>query len=159
MDNYLVLARNNIYISNQITDADKACRSREISVDLIIIIVFSQTYSYFCYILTSFFYIVVLTFQTFIYHFCLFAQNRLHLFPIRHPVGSYVGYFVRYICNTRCFVCNSQNHIVYTATNLIMHMLESNFLLSNFTFCIYYIIKQHFVCKIQSVNQNRPLCI
>ena len=28
------------YISNQITDADEACRSSEISVDLIIIIVF-----------------------------------------------------------------------------------------------------------------------
>jgi len=40
MDKYLVPARNNIYISNQITDADKACRSSEISVDLIIIIVF-----------------------------------------------------------------------------------------------------------------------
>ena len=41
--------------SNQIADADKACRSSEISVDLIIIIVFLLTYSYFCYILTSFF--------------------------------------------------------------------------------------------------------
>ena len=61
--------------SNQITDADKACRSSEISVDLIIIIVFLQTYSYFCYILTSFFDIVVLTFQRFIYLFCLFAHR------------------------------------------------------------------------------------
>jgi hypothetical protein len=41
--------------SNQITDADEAFRSSEIFVDLIIIIVFLQTYSYFCYILTSFF--------------------------------------------------------------------------------------------------------
>jgi hypothetical protein len=31
----------------------------------------------------------------FIYHFCLFAQNRKHLFPIQHPVCSYVGYFFR----------------------------------------------------------------
>ena len=39
----------------QITDADEACQSSEISVDLIINIVFLKTYSYFCYILTSFF--------------------------------------------------------------------------------------------------------
>ena len=52
---------------SQITDADKACRSSEISVDLILIIVFLQTYSYFCCILTSFFYVVVLTFKKFIY--------------------------------------------------------------------------------------------
>ena len=42
-------------LSDQITDADEACRSSEISVNLIIIIVFFQTYSYCCYILTSFF--------------------------------------------------------------------------------------------------------
>jgi hypothetical protein len=43
----------------QITDADEACRSSEISVNLIITIVFLETYSYFCYILTSFFGVVL----------------------------------------------------------------------------------------------------
>jgi hypothetical protein len=42
------------HLSGQITDADEACLSSEISVNLIIIIVFLQTYSYFCYILTFF---------------------------------------------------------------------------------------------------------
>jgi hypothetical protein len=42
------------HLSDQITDADETCRSSEISINLIIIIVFLQTYSYFCYILTSF---------------------------------------------------------------------------------------------------------
>ena len=50
-------------LSDRITDADEACRSSEISVNLIIIIVFLQTYSYFCYILTSFFGVVVLHFR------------------------------------------------------------------------------------------------
>jgi len=56
------------------------------------------------------------------------------------------------------FVFNSQIH-KHTTANLIMHILESNFLLPNacfiysqiLLFCIYYIVKQHFVCKIQSV--------
>ena len=40
-------------LCNQITEADEVCRSSEISVNFIIIIVFLQTYtgSYFCYIL------------------------------------------------------------------------------------------------------------
>ena len=39
-------------LKNQITNADEACRSSEISVNLIMSIVFLQTY--FCYILASF---------------------------------------------------------------------------------------------------------
>jgi hypothetical protein len=50
-------------LSDRITDADEACRSSEISVNLIIIIVFLYNYSYFCYILTSFFGVVVLHFR------------------------------------------------------------------------------------------------
>ena len=44
------------YFSNQITVADESCRSTEISVNLIMIIVFLHTYSYFRYILASFWY-------------------------------------------------------------------------------------------------------
>jgi hypothetical protein len=99
--------------SNQTTGAEEACRSREISVDLIIIIVFLWTYSYFCYILTFFFWhrcANMLTLYTFIYRFCLFVQNRWHLIPIQHPVGSYVGYFFRRLCiyvpsYTRLYTC------------------------------------------------------
>ena len=46
-------------VCNKITDADEACRSSEISVNLIIIILFLQTYSYFCYILHVFIYIYI----------------------------------------------------------------------------------------------------
>ena len=53
--------------SNQITDADEACRSSEISVNLIIIIVFLQTCSYFCYILTSFFVLLCYILDVYIY--------------------------------------------------------------------------------------------
>ena len=51
-------------------------------------------YSYFCYILASFFMLLCCILDVYL-SFCLFVQNRQHLFPIPHPVGSQVGYFFR----------------------------------------------------------------
>ena len=56
-------------LCNQITDADEACRSSEISVNLIMIIVALWTYtgSYFCYILASFLVLLCYILDVYIY--------------------------------------------------------------------------------------------
>ena len=70
------ISRVCIYIYDLITDADEACRSSEISINLIIIIVFLQSYSYFCYILTSFFMLLCCILDVYIYIYLIGFLKR-----------------------------------------------------------------------------------
>jgi hypothetical protein len=93
-------------LSNQITDADEACRSSEISVNLIIIIVFLLTYSYFCYILTSFLMLLCFILDVYMY-ICKLSNiySWLSLSRIRWDHGKNLSQLKRSYENTGGVVC------------------------------------------------------